>query len=538
MMPVPSGSPANVSIFSISALLVLLLACFNYVNLATAKSTLRAREVGMRKVLGASRGKLIRYFLAESFLVALLALLLGIGLVELSFPLFSDITGKDLSFSLVQPRLFFPALAGLLVLVALISGVYPAFVMSAYQPVQVLKGSAMMAGKQLRSGLGFGLRFRQLLIVLQFAISTALISGSLILYAQTRHAMSKAGFEREALVVVKNHWNDGMIQAYKRIKTDLLQYPFVKGVGAGLHVPGEHIGHQGGLRRPEQTREEARPIVFATVDFGYFETLGAKIAQGRDFDAGLASDSTEAVILNEAAVRQLGLTDPVGTQLTGFWDATPQKQVIGVVEDIHFQSMHRAVQPTAFIVCLPCQGYPNAAYQVMVRLNTSSFTGPMEAIRQAWDAHGTGTPFDYFFMNEHYEGLYRTELQAAAAARLFTILALIIAVMGLLGTTVYIMEARKKEFGIRKVLGASMVRIVRMLSLEFSLLIVLSNLIAWPLTWYFMSRWLDHFVYRIDLSPGYFVVAGTVGWVIALLTVNTLGVQQARENPVESLKYE
>jgi putative ABC transport system permease protein len=538
LMPIESGSPSTVAIFSVSALLILLLACFNYVNLTTAKSTIRAREVGMRKVLGASRGKLIRYFLAESFLVALLAMVLGIGLVELSFPLFSDITGKSLSFSLVEPRLFFPALAVLLILVTLVSGVYPAFVMSGYHPVQVLKGSAMMVGRQLKSGLGFGLRFRQVLIVLQFAISIGLVSGSLILYAQTKHALTNAGFERDSLVVVKNQWGQGMINAYTRIRTDLLQYSFVQGVSAGLHVPGEHIGNQGYLRQPDQTNDEAQLLVFATVDFGYFEVLGAKMAEGRDFNVGLASDSTEAVILNEAAARLLGLTDPVGTQLTGFWDETPQKRVIGVVEDIHFQSVHRAVQPTAFIICIPCQKYPNASRNVMVRLNTSSFTEPMQAIQQAWDTHGPSSSLEYFFMDVRYENLYKKELQAAAAARLFTILAVFIAVMGLLGTTIYIMEARKKEFGIRKVLGASLTRIIRMVSLEFSLLILLSNLIAWPLTWYFMSRWLDTFVYRIDISLWYFAIAGMVGWVIALVTVNSLGIHQARENLVESLKYE
>lgn len=538
LMPVQSGSPSTVAIFSVSALLILLLACFNYVNLSTAKSTIRAREVGMRKVLGASRGKLIRYFLSESFLVALLAMFLGIGLVEMAFPLFSDITGKSLDFSLAEPGLFIPALLVLLLLVALVSGLYPAFVMSAYQPVQVLKGSTLMVGRQLKNGLGFGLRFRQLLIILQFAISIALVSGSLILYAQTKHALTNTGFDRDALIVVKNHWAQGMIDTYDRMRTDLLQYPFVKGVSAGLHVPGEHIGNQGYLRQPDQTAQDAQPIVFATVDYGYFEALGASMAEGRDFDVHITSDSTEAVILNASAARLLGLTDPVGTQLTGFWDGTPQKRVIGVVEDIHFQSVHRSVQPTAFIICIPCQNYPNAAYQILVRLNTGSFTEPMRAVQEAWDAHGTGNPLDYFFMNEHYENLYRKELQAAAAARLFTILAVIIAVMGLLGTTVYIMEARKKEFGIRKVLGASLTGIVKMVSLEFSLLILLSNLIAWPVTWYFMSRWLDNFVYRIDISPWFFVIAGLAGWIIALLTVNSLGINQAKENPIESLKYE
>jgi putative ABC transport system permease protein len=538
LMIVESGSPSTVAIFSVSALLILLLACFNYVNLATAKSTIRAREVGMRKVLGASRGKLIRYFLAESFLVALLAMLLGIGLVELSFPLFSDITGKSLDFSLVDLRLFIPALAVLLILVTLVSGVYPAFVMSGYQPVQVLKGSALMVSRQLKSGLGFGLRFRQLLIVLQFAISIALVSGSLILYSQTKYALVNSGFEREALLVIQNHWGQEMINRYTRMRTDLLQYPFVKGVSAGLHVPGEQIGNQGYLRQPDQMTEEAQPIVFATVDFGYFEVLGAKMAEGRDFDVRLARDSSEVVILNQSAVRLLGLTEPVGTQLTGFWDDTPQKRVIGVVEDIHFQSVHRAVQPTAFIICIPCQKYPNASRNVMVRLHTASFNEPIRAIHETWDAHGSGNHLEYFFMDIHYESLYRKELQAATAARLFTILAVIIACMGLLGTTVYIMEARKKEFGIRKVLGASLGRIVRMVSLEFALLILLSNLIAWPLTWYFMSRWLDNFVYRIDLNVWYFATAGIVGLAIALVAVNSLGIHQARENPVESLKYE
>jgi putative ABC transport system permease protein len=533
--PVLSGSPSAVSVFSISAILILILACFNYANLATAKSTIRAREVGVRKVLGAGRNQLVGLFLIDSFMMSVIAMVVAFGLVELSLPFFATISGKEISISIVSPIVYAAGLLILLLLVSLIAGLYPAFVLSGFKPIHVLKGSGAI--ESVKGRLGVNLRFRQLLIVLQFAISIGLVSASLILYDQTNHALSNSGFNQEALVVVRNTWDQQMNARYYGFRDDLQQYPFVTAISAGLNVPTEHIGNQGYLRETDKTADDAQLIVFNTVDFDYFEILGAAMAEGRSFDRSYATDSTEAVVINQSAARVLELTNPVGTTLTGFWDGV-DKKVIGVVEDIHFQSVHRLVQPAAFTICFGCKGYPSGSANLLVKIQDQKLTEAVEAIKDSWDAQSPGEPLDFFFMDSQYENMYRKELQTAAVARVFTILAVVIACMGLLGTTVYVMESRKKEFGVRKVLGASVMRLANMISTEFSLLILLSNLIAWPIAWFFMSRWLDTFVYRIDMSAWYFVVAGLAGWLLTMVTVNSLAVRQAGKDPVQALKYE
>ena len=536
---VASGSPSTVTIFGISAILILLLACFNYVNLATAKAVSRAREVGIRKVLGANRQDLTWYFLIESFVLVIIAMVLGMGLAELSVPLFAQMTGKQVNLTMILFNNLVPGIISLLLIVGLISGLYPAFVLSRFEPVKVLKGSTGLSGQQMRNMLGINLRMRQVLLILQFAVSIGLVLGSLVILGQTRYALNNTGFNKEAIIVVRNGWGSEMTNVYNRFRNEMSQYSFVDAVSTGLHVPGEHIGNQGYLRLPEQTHDEAQPTVFASIDYNYFDVLGAEIIEGRNFDAKMATDSSEAVILNQAAVRALGLTDPVGTTLAGFWDTENRtKRVIGVVEDIHFLSMQRPVQPTAFLFWFYSRDYAPASYQFMVKINSASMAEPVETIKRVWNDVVPNQPIDFYFLDERYENMYRTEIQTSNSARVFTVLALLIAFMGLLGTTVYIMEARRKEFGIRKVLGASSPRLIRMISFEFTLMILTSLFIAWPITWYFLSGWLDNFVYRINLSHWYFIVAGAICWLLAVMTVNVLAYYQVRRNPVESLKYE
>ena len=532
------GSSSALGIFFLSAVLILLLACFNYINLNTARSTIRARETGIRKVLGASRGKLLVYFMAESLLMVFLALLAGIALAKAAAPVFQQISGKEVDFGMMKAQLLLPALVGLGIVVGVMAGLYPAIILSGFRPVQVLKGSPFVISRQLSKSLGVNLRFRQLLIVLQFAISIGLVVASLVMYSQTRHAMSSTGFQKEAIVVVRNPWGRQMTQTYNRFRSQLWGLPYVENVSTGLHVPGEHIGHQGGLWLPGQSVEQARTVTFATVDFNYFDLLDVRITEGRNFDPAMATDSTQAVVINQSAARVLGLTQAVGTPLTGFWDGVPHKRVIGVVEDIHFQSLHRQIQPAVFMINFVQRGYPPASRMIMIKIKTPSVAEAVQGIQQAWSEVVPERPIDFFFLDERYDNMYRQELQIVAATRLFTLLAVLIACMGLLGTTVYIMEARKKEFGIRKVLGASAFKLSRMISFEFSVLIFLSFLIAFPLSYYFLSEWLDKFAYRINLSWWFFLTAGLSGWLLAMATVNIIAWSQTRKDPVQALKYE
>lgn len=533
----PVGNKQAIRIFSFSALLILVLACFNYINLATARSALRAREVGIRKVLGADRNQLARFFWGESFLVCFLGLIIGVGMLEITLPFFSTLSGKALALSGIPPRILLPGLFAVYFLLAFLAGSYPAFVMAGFHPAHVLKGSPALISQQLKGRLGVSLRLRQVFIVLQFAISIGLVSASLVFSRQTSYSLSHAGFDRDYLVVMNNLPGPAMNTAYHAVKNSLEQYPEVVKVSAGAHVPTESIGNQGRVSQAGLAAEFSQPIVFAPVDFGYFETLGTKMVKGRTFSLNEFSDSTQAVVLNEAAVRLLELENPLGTILTGFWD-TINKKVIGVVQDVHFQSMHKPVQPTAFFPAYIFHGYAPATMKMIIRFNTSNFNSAVTLLNQVWEKHVPGYPASFFFMDTQYENLYRKELHVKKVIRLFTLMAVIIACLGLLGTTAYVIEARKKEFGIQKVLGASAGRIIRMISLEFSLLILMAFLLAWPLSWYFLEGWLDNFVNRIPLSQWYFVAAALAGWGLALLTINLLAIRQISQNPVDALKYE
>ncbi len=537
-VPILTGNSTAIRIFALSAVLILLLACFNYVNLSTARSTGRAREVGVRKVLGANKNTLVRNFLGESLLISIAAMLLALVLVELSLPYFSSLSGKTLSFSSMPPGLLALYLMAIVAGVALLAGLYPSLLISGFDPVAVLKGSPALIGRSLQGRSGPAFRFRQLLIILQFAISIGLVISTLVMYQQTRHALRQSGFDMESLVVVRNVTDAQITQRYHAMRTQLEQHPFIAQISAGTHVPTQHLGLMSQLRQPHQPREEAKLIYLTYVDFGYFETLGVPVASGRSFDVRMHTDSTDAVILNRSAANELGIAEADGSAMLNM-GGNGTKRVIGIVEDIHFRSVSEKVRPKAFYINHVHQYQPPAGLQLLIRFNTGSIARVMEAINAAWAEHAPeGADLEYFFMDAQYENLYREELQTGKVARIFTVLAILIAAMGLLGTTIYVMEARKKEFGIRKVLGASTLRLSHMVSKEFGLLVVLANLIAWPLTFYFMSNWLDHFAYRIELTIWVFISAGLLGLLLALVIVNSLALRQAGKNPVESIKYE
>lgn len=532
-----TGNATSLYIYSISALLIILLACVNYINLTTARATQRAREVGMRKVLGAGRMELMRQFLGESLLLCLLAFAFSLALLELFLPWFSDIVGTPIGMDYSGMGYFFPGLLLLVIVVALLSGFYPGVVMSGFQPLDVLKGSTALISRKVQSGLNLNLRYRQLLIVVQITISVGLVLASMLIVRQNNFAMRSPGFEKENLIVVMLPQTADINQNFHRLKNTLEAYPFIKSISGGAHVPTESAGNLGRLRLTDQSPEEAQLVYFCPVDFGYFQTLGARILQGREFDVSYSTDSVNHVVLNQSAVRALGLTDPVGQVIRGFWDGV-EKQVIGVVEDINFQSVHNVVQPTAYFMNYVWFYYGPATMKMLVRFRHNSVSEVVEAIERSWEENISGYAPSYYFMDQRYDSLYESELQTAGMGRLFSYFAIILAVLGLWGTTAYVLNAKRKEFGIRKVLGASSLRLARMISLEFTIMVLVASLLAWPVVYYFIDNWLDNFVYRTQINFLPFVVVGVLAWVLCMIIVNTIALREARRNPVETLKYE
>jgi putative ABC transport system permease protein len=532
-----TGNSTTLYIFSISAILIILLACVNYINLTTARATNRAREVGMRKVLGAGRLQLMKLFLSESLLLCLLSFLLSLGMLELFLPYFSEIVGTQLVMQYSGLGIFWLWLLGIVLLVALLSGFYPGMVMSGFKPLDVLKGSTALISRKVQSGLNLNLRYRQLLIILQISISVGLVLASSLIIRQNDFALKEPGFEKENLIVIFNPMTQDINQNYHRIKNSLERNPFIVQVSAGAHVPTENISNLGRLRLSDQSPEDAQPIYFAPVEFGYFETLGTRLLDGRTFDNTYSTDSTQHVVLNRSAAQALGLTEPVGQVLKGFWDDT-DKQIIGVVEDMNFQSVHNTVQPAAYFMNYVFREYGPGTMKIMVRFRHNNISEVIDAIERTWDENMPGYSINYYFMDQRYANLYQTELRTAGMGKLFSLFAIILAVLGLWGTTAYVLNSKKKEFGIRKVLGASSLRLATMISIEFSIMVLISSVIAWPLVYYFIDNWLDNFVYRIHIPLLPFILTGIMAWALCMLIVNTIALNEARRNPIESLKYE
>lgn len=532
-----AGNATTLKIYWISAILIILLACVNYINLTTARATLRAREVGMRKVLGAGRRELQRQFLGESLLLCLLAFLLSLGLLELFLPYFSDIMGASIALDYTGMGYFWPGILALVAGVALLSGYYPGVVMSGFKPLDVLKGSTALINRKVQSGLNLNLRYRQLLIIVQITISVGLVLASMFIVRQNHFAMRSPGFEREDLMVIFLPPTKDINQNYHRLKNTLETYPFVMNVSGGAHVPTESAGNLGRLRLTHQGEEEAQPIYFVPVDFGYFETLGSRIIHGREFDVSYGTDSVNHVVLNQSAALALGLANPVGEVVRGFGDVL-DKQVIGVVEDINFQSVHNTVQPTAYFMNYAYRNYAPATAKMLVRFRHDNLSEVVEGVEKAWENSISGYALSYFFMDQRYDSLYENELQTAGMGKIFSWFAIILAVLGLWGTTTYVINAKRKEFGVRKVLGASSMRLARMISVEFTFMVVIASVIAWPVVYFFVDGWLDSFVYRTHISFSPFLWVGLLAWLLCMLIVNTIALGEAHRNPIEAIKYE
>lgn len=514
-----------VYIFTAIALFILIIASINYMNLSTARSAGRAKEVGIRKVLGSFRSQLVRQFLTESMLLCLVSLAIALGLVRLALPYFNGLSGKSLSMA----NLGNPALVGALVLVAIIVGIlaggYSAFFISAFQPVNVLKG-------HLKSAIKTGW-LRRGLVVLQFAASIILIIGTFVVYDQLHFIQNKKlGYNKEQVIILNNTYLLG--DQAETFKNQMLAYPqFVDATVSGyLPVPSNR-NNTSVYPEGERDNKKATSMQNWIVDYDYIPTLGMKIAAGRNFSREYSTDN-RAAIMNQAAAKQFGWEQPVGRRigrLVSVKGDIELYEVIGVVEDFHFETLKETIGPLVMFL-----GESNG--NISFRVEVKDISGAIALLQQGWKKFLPLQPFEYNFLDERFADMYQTEQRIGRIFGVFAGFAIFIGCLGLFALVAFTAEQRTKEIGIRKVLGATALNIMRLLTKEFVILIAVANVIAWPVAFLVMKDWLMEFSYRVSLSLWVFVGAGLLTLSIALLTVSFQAVRAALADPTASLRYE
>ncbi len=516
----PNGNAATVYILSTIAFFILLLACINFVNLTTARSFERAKEVGLRKVLGAYRGNLIKQFLGESSIIALLALLVAMGLIDLFLPAFNSIAGLQLTIDYTRDWVLLIGYVTLALVVGLVGGIYPAFFLSNFGPIQTFKS--------LRKIGILGVTQRKGLVVFQFVIAIVLIVGTGVMNQQLQFVKNKRlGFTKEQVVALPLQ-GASLTQNYESVKNELLKHPDVLSVTAAYSVPG--AGTSQNTFRVEGVPEEARPSMKTLyVDYDYIKTLGIEVKAGRDFSRDFATDAAEGFILNEAAVKILGWDNPIGKQF-GWWNR--DGRVIGVVEDFHFASLHQKIEPLVLLI------FPDMFRQLAVRILPQDVSATLSFLENTWQSFVPERPFQYSFLDESFARLYKSDQRFQQVWNVFAGLAIFVACLGLFGLTALSTTQRTKEIAVRKVLGASAGTVVGLISKDFIRLVLVSIIVAWPVSWYAMNKWLQNFAFRIEIGWWVFVLTGGLALVIALLTVSTQAVRAALANPVESLRYD
>ncbi len=505
--------------FGIIAVFILVLAAINFINLATARAMMRAREVGVRKVLGSTRSQLVQQFFSESTLYVFVSVLLAIIVAEIALPYFNDFTNKSLSIDLMSSPFVWGLLITLVLVTALLTGAFPAFALSSFLPSKVIRG-------QLTKSKGKD-GFRQALVVFQFCISGALIIGTLIVKGQLHFMQNKEmGFDKEQVLIIRSATALG--NNYDPFIEKIKAQPAVQQVSTAQYLPGD--GFDSTIFVPEQpSNYEQTSLSYCHIDEAFASTLKLELVAGRDFDPARTTDST-AYLLNETAAKRLGWEDPVGKKLSygGRWEG----QVIGIVKDFNFTSLHHDIEP------LVLRGTAYRLSNIFVRLQPGNLKEQVQAIESEWKTMATASPFEFAFLDDEIQQLYNREKRMSSIFTVFSSIAIFIACLGLFGLAAFMAKQRTKEIGIRKVLGATTAGIVGMLSKDFLKPVLIALFLAVPLAWYFMNNWLSDFAYRIEISVGVFVFAGVVAVSIALLTVGFQSVKAALANPVESLKSE
>lgn len=516
----PNGNIQYLYIFSAIAIFIILVACINFMNLSTARSANRAKEVGVRKTIGAFRSRLVFQFISESMLYAVLSTLLALAIIGVSLGGFNTLAGKNLDLSILSNPTLIASLAGFTILVGLVAGSYPAFYLTSFKPTEVLKG-------KIRSGFRNS-ALRNALVVFQFIISISLIFGSLVVYRQLQFMQEKnLGFDKENIVNLLHTMSlKSNAQAFKN---ELASHPSFKAASFANNLP-PRVSWTSAFRKGGSEQDYLLHIY--QVDHDHLETMGYQMAEGRFFSREFKSD-TAAIILNETAYRLMGysnLDDAVVLSYQG--DKPSPLKVIGVLKDFNFQSLRDNVRPMAILLGLE----PN--FEMAVRLSAGNTQEQIQTLEQLWKKYAPEAAFEYSFIDQNFDGLFRAEQKMSQVILIFTILAISIACLGLFGLAAYTAEQRAKEISIRKVMGASVSQVMVLMSKDFTLLVMIAFVIATPLAWYFAENWLEGFANRIHIDFTFVVISGVISLLIALITTSYQSIKTARENPVHSMRLE
>ena len=525
----PGGSKTYLYILASIALFTLLIACINFMNLATAQSSKRSSEVGIRKVLGAEKRWLVTQFLGESILMSLLAMVLAFGVTKILLPLFNSVADKNLTLTVSDNYLLILVFVVLAIITGIIAGSYPALYLSSFKPAKVLKGKF--------SNSFSALAFRKALVVFQFIISIVLIIASVVIARQMDFLRSAdLGFDQNQQVVVPLRSNNAK-KMYASFKDELLKQSGISNVGASLYYPGISNVADNIFYRDGEDMQQGKDVKMNYIDPGFLQTLEIKPVAGRLFSPDYPEDTTGALVLNQEAVKTLGFKNPqaaVNQKLHFTIRGTNYNfNIIGVVKDFHYEDLHLPIGPYGFQLNTP----PQYNYMI-VHVKSANLNGALQSIKNTWHTLNPNEPFDYSFLDKDFQKNYTAETRLASIVTYFTIIAILISCLGLFGLATFTAEQRIKEIGVRKVLGASVTSIVALLSKDFLKLVAISIVIASPIAWFVMNKWLQEFAYRTNISWMVFAITAAIAIVIAVITISFQAIKAAVANPVESLRTE
>ncbi|HEX7844510.1 MAG TPA: ABC transporter permease [Chitinophagaceae bacterium] len=522
-----SGNIQYVYIFSAIALFILIIACINFMNLTTARSANRAKEVGIRKVLGTEKKRLVLQFLSESTLMSVISLVLALLIAFFVLPLFNDIAAKSLSLRDIFSPLLLPLLIALPFVVGLLAGSYPAFFLSGFRPIEVLKGKLNMGSKS--GGL------RSVLVVIQFTVSIILIIGTVVVYRQINFIQTKnLGFNKDQVLIINNAYALGA--GRNAYKNELSQMPGVVSSTFSSYLPVSNSSRSDNTFSKESVLDSKSGLNMQnwSVDHDYIPTLGMEVIKGRNFSRDFGSDSA-AMIINETTAGLLGYDDPVGKKIYAVighqTKETIPYTIIGVVKNFHFESLRRNIGPL-------CMQLRRSTGLASFKVKADKIPGILQQAETKWKAMAPQIPFSYRFLNDSFNSMYSNEMRVGKIALVFSVLAILIACLGLFGLATYMAEQRTKEIGVRKVLGATVGNITAMLSKDFLKLVIISAVVAFPLAWWFMHKWLQDFAFRVNIGWWIFLLAAMIALFIALITVSFQAIKAALANPVKSLRTE